>query len=667
MAGRSTEHDGAGAAPTPCGEARSAGDVWTLAAKCLVATLLAFGTEHALEVWALPEISVAAVRTAHAIRGLAVAAIVGWIVARHYLCRQSASDRVRESGPGFAWAPEPSVVRRNAEWFVGLRWFAVTVVAASVIIAVPVTRLLPDEVLPPLVALTLLLVGANIVLARAVPTHGHKEAFVLAQVATDLTILTLLLHYSGGLENSLSAVYIFHVILAGILLPRGHAFLLAGVAVILYAGLGFAEMAHVVDHFTLQLHPHDAENAIHSSHELRFVVSHVVVMLLLLFCSTYFTTLIAGRLRRTERKLVGAAKHAVAEKLRLEGVVDASGAGLAVCDAEGRTEWRNARADKWLGDVAEFASTDGTDPAADLVAGAVATQRTTEREFVIERPTGGRRYLLVTATPVLDEQGEPAQVVELVQDVTARRVAEAGVAQTSKLAAIGELAGNVAHEVNNPVGVISAKARLLLQNFTGDAMPPKVAQELEKIVTYADRIAGITGGLLAFARPSSGLRSATDLNEVIRRARDFLEPRFRGSSVTVELALASDLAQTYGNSNELQQVVINLVGNAIDAMTDGGTIRITTRNVPGSQPTSSKRVVVEVADEGPGIPTSERAHVLEPFYTTKPEGRGTGLGLSICHGLVQSHKGTIEVCDAAGGGALIRVTLPVFLPREVTA
>lgn len=552
---------------------------------------------------------------------------------------------------------ESSQISRNAIWYVNLRWFAVTGVAISVVVAVPLTHVLPYEVLGPLLVLTLVLAAANVVFRRLLSTHGSSRRFLLVQVLTDLAILTLLLHYSGGIENPLGAVYLFHVILAGILLSRRHAYMLASVSSFLYLGLGVLETKGFVPHHALAMVPHRAFEGSDAAHEVAFVVGQTGVMMLLLFGSTYFTTLIADRLRSTERQLADASRTSLEEKRRLEGVVDASGAGLAVIDAQGRTVWRNIRAERWLRSLASTGY-DGAHPSTDLARLALTERSRREKEFVVEQPDGHRRHLHVTATPVMGADGEPTQVVQLVQDVTVQRTAEQGMIQAAKLAGIGELAGSLAHELNNPLAVLSAKARLLLRASTDAGLSEKVRTELAKIVDHADRMAAITGGLLAFARPSSGELHPTDVNEAVRRAVEFLESRTKRTAVNVEVSVAADLPKVSGNLTDLQQVIVNLATNALDAMPDGGDLRLATRALRDRSTGRARSVVVEVVDTGPGIPLPERSRIFEPFYSTKPEGRGTGLGLAICQRIVAAHAGTIQVMDGRLGGALFRVTLP---------
>ncbi len=640
--------------PTPPPAAQiSSARVWTLAAKCLIVTLVVFALAQAIEMRIADRVAMETVHVLHAVQGLVAALAVAVVVHRHHDVPWS---RPTEDPYPLA-AEDPTQTAHSAAWFIALRWFAVAVIAAAVVTTGPVIGILPHEVRGPLILLTLTLAGSNVLYTRVLPRFGDRTGFLVLQIVCDLAILTMLLHFSGGLENPLGSVYIFHVILAGILLSRTAAYAVAVSASAMFASLAALELSGIVGHYTLSLHPHaasadlvaDAEE-IHSSLDWGFVASHVVVMSLLLLCTTYFTTLLSERLRRTERQRLAMAREAIAEKQRLEGVVEASGAGLAIVSADGSVDWRNERAEDWLQQLAASEQSAETPAPADLAAAALATGVVQEHEVAIALDSRMRLHLHLTARPV-EGAGSP-HVALLVQDVTARRTAESALLQTSKLAAIGELAGNVAHEVNNPVGVISAKARLLLQRFGPSEMPEKVREDLAKIIQYADRIAGITGGLLTFARRSSGTKAAVDLNAAVRNAVDFLEPRIRRSGVEIGLDLGSDLPRIHGLSNELQQLVVNLASNALDATPSGARVEIVTAVIDGD-------VVLRVSDTGRGIPDAVQAAIFEPFFTTRGEGEGTGLGLSICHGIARDHDAVIEVSSAEGVGTSFRVSFPI--------
>jgi two-component system, NtrC family, sensor kinase len=260
-------------------------------------------------------------------------------------------------------------------------------------------------------------------------------------------------------------------------------------------------------------------------------------------------------------------------------------------------------------------------------------------------------------------------VVALARDVTEEHAAQARVVRAERLAAVGELAGQVAHEVNNPIAIISAKARLLLRDGH-DVLPPKAAQEIGKIAELADRVARIAQGLLSYCRPAPGARVPLDVRLPIRRALAYVEARARGDGVLIHDELPERLPPLYANAAELEQVFLNLFLNALDAMPGGGRLRVSATIgatlPPGALRAASadggdrtaEALTVSVGDTGAGIPPGILTRVFEPFLTTKG-GKGSGLGLSICQGIVRSHGGEIDVGNAAGGGTVVTLTLPL--------
>jgi two-component system NtrC family sensor kinase len=236
------------------------------------------------------------------------------------------------------------------------------------------------------------------------------------------------------------------------------------------------------------------------------------------------------------------------------------------------------------------------------------------------------------------------------RDTTAEREMRARLMETERLAAVGELVAGVAHEVNNPLSSISAFAQLLLRERSLGA---EQRESVEVIRSEALRAAQVVKDLLAFARRSDPQREPLDLNVVVERSLRLRGYQLQASGVRLEQTLARDLPAVVGDARQLQQVVINLVTNAIQAMTQigGGDLRLLTRHEQG-------RVVLEVADTGPGIDPRVRARIFEPFVTTKQEGEGTGLGLSVTYGIVAAHGGTISVKDTSAAGTTFVVSLP---------
>jgi signal transduction histidine kinase len=223
--------------------------------------------------------------------------------------------------------------------------------------------------------------------------------------------------------------------------------------------------------------------------------------------------------------------------------------------------------------------------------------------------------------------------------------------QSAKLAAIGELAAGVAHELNNPLTVILGKTGLLLR--TAPAGSPNAAK-LADIERETMRAGKIAQNLLDFARRREPRHEPVDLNRIVERGLDLVQTKLRGRGITVETTLDPTVGVMLGDADQLTQVLINLAGNAIDAMPTGGRLTITTR-----AQTDSDSGVLIVSDTGPGIPPERLARIFEPFYTTKAEGNGTGLGLSITQGIVASHAGRLSVESVVGTGTTFFVHLPL--------
>ena len=226
--------------------------------------------------------------------------------------------------------------------------------------------------------------------------------------------------------------------------------------------------------------------------------------------------------------------------------------------------------------------------------------------------------------------------------------------QSEKLSALGRLVAGVAHEMNNPLGIISSRIELMLSEAEGQAFPAQHLEDLKVIHRNVLRVAGVAQALRSFARQSTGERSPVDLNTVVGETFLLAGKPMSTENVRITTALDPALPPLLGNANALQQVLLNLLTNAREAMTGGGEIRIET----GPDPERPGRLRLVVADTGPGIPAADLAHIFEPFYTTKPS--GTGLGLAVSYGIVQDHLGTIDVQSTPGQGATFILSFPAL-------
>ncbi|HLQ58406.1 MAG TPA: ATP-binding protein [Gemmatimonadales bacterium] len=271
-------------------------------------------------------------------------------------------------------------------------------------------------------------------------------------------------------------------------------------------------------------------------------------------------------------------------------------------------------------------------------------------EVPFQRPDGSDGTGHVLLAPVR-EGGRIPKVLMLVRDITEQRRTQTQLQQAEKLAAIGQLVSGVAHEINNPAAIISGFAQTLLL----DQLPPDQRETVQMMYDEATRIGRITSNLLAFARAGSKERTLVELNETVRRTFALRSYHLTTLNITVNLELDEANPKAWANGSEVQQLLLNLLINAEQALTTvPGRRAITIRTMTAGD----EGIQLQVADTGPGIPTDIQEKIFDPFFTTKPEGTGTGLGLSICYGIAHDHGGRISVHSVPGHGATFTVALP---------
>jgi signal transduction histidine kinase len=635
-----------------------------------VVVLIFLGFEVIERLW-LQEVQRETLQMLYRLRGLTAsliaAALAGWLIVR------SSPPLLATALSTEAWTrgdrpTDDERLANYAHWFVLMRWVAVAVAGALVFVVVRVAELLPAVVWWPLVATVAALAGLNVLYTIWIRRRKVTRPMLAVQAYGDIAILIVLLHFSGGIENPLSPLLLFHVIIAGIVLSRRQCYAVAGVATFLLAAMASAEAAHVIPHYTLGIFPHveAAGHLVHAAHQPLFTATSVGLLAGILFLTAYFVTTLSDRIRHSERQLEEFADTALAERQLMEQALATTGTGLCVCGPSHGQHWVNQRWEEWFGDVSvndvcACEDDNGYGPACRTVREGIHSRAEVEIEAGGDGQ-GGRVFQITTA-PIRDKDGTVVQAASLAQDFTAQREARERMLQACRLAAVGELAGQVAHEVNNPIAIISAKSRLLLSDRAGE-MSEKVAEELGKITDAADRVAQIAQGLLSYCRPSPATRAPMDVSLSIRQALSMVEQRAADAGITIDMEIPDELPLVTANAGEMQQVFLNLLLNAVDAMPDGGRLRIAARVEPeGTEEAGQAWLVFTVSDTGPGICGHVRDKIFEPFFTTKAEGRGAGLGLPICVGLLRSHGGTLALEDSPGGGARAVVRLPARVPQ----
>ncbi len=362
-------------------------------------------------------------------------------------------------------------------------------------------------------------------------------------------------------------------------------------------------------------------------------------------------------------------------RTRLQSVVRALPLPVWVVDARYRVVFRNEAHERHFGPAPEGSACHQVlrgrkDPCPECEFPETLMRLTTRREW--QDPRTDRTYDLI-AVPYDTVSGE-RQRLEVFFDITDRVRTEAQLRQTQRLDSLGSLAAGVAHDFNNILAGIIGYSQLGLQRSKPGS---DSAQVFEQVAHIAERGAELTRKILAFSRRQPLKVAALDLNALITDLRTMILP-LAGDRVEVVLDLAEGLWAVQGDGSQIEQVVLNLCVNAVEAMPAGGRLTVRTRNLdgqalrralayaprgpatlpPGPEPLHG--VLIEVSDTGHGMPPDVVSQAIEPFFTTKGRGRGTGLGLSVSYGIVQQHHGNLVIESAVGAGTRVRVFLPAM-------
>jgi len=395
---------------------------------------------------------------------------------------------------------------------------------------------------------------------------------------------------------------------------------------------------------------HTAARRVFTRHDVHFLesIAHVVA-------SAIERTHAEDALRRSEEKI--------------RAILETAAEGIVIVNTEGKIELVNAKTETMFG----YARTELIGETLEILlpehlrhahlahrAGYFAAPRPRPMGLGLElsgrRKDGSEFPVEISLSFVHTERGVLA--LGFITDVTARRALERSARQADKLAALGTLAAGLAHEFNNPIGIISSRTELMLLEADSRALPEDVREDLRVVRRHAQRISRIAHGLLSFARQSTGAPGPVDLNRLVEDTLVLIENQLTKDGIVVRRNLATELPAMWGDLNALEQVLMNLLTNARDALPGGGEIAVETSLVPGPP----GGVCLVVRDTGTGIAEEVLPRIFDPFYTTKSD--GSGLGLSISYGIVRDHQGTIDVQSSPGQGTMFVLTFPPAPPAS---
>ncbi len=380
----------------------------------------------------------------------------------------------------------------------------------------------------------------------------------------------------------------------------------------------------------------------------------------------------AGRMRELERELDRRAQEMEDERLFTQRIIDSLPLSLYVIDRDYRIRAWNRWRETGLQGVSRDDAIGRT--VFEILHRQPATMLRREFEDVFatgevqhfsmeSTSTGELRYYRITKIPMRAHGGDDvSHVITIGEDVTDWREAQERFAQAEKLAAIGQLAAGVMHEINNPLATIAACAEslglaLADMRSAGAPVPPEGGEYIRIVESEVRRSKRIVDRLLEFSRPKPLTPEPVDLNAAVEQTLFLLKHHSRFKAFTVRTELSDPPPVARGNGEQLVQVLMALLINAMDASPEAGVIDVRSMRLEGDAP----QVAIEVSDRGHGIPRRQMAKIFEPFYTTKAPGRGTGLGLSICYGIVSEHGGRLDVESEEGEGSTFRIVLPAGL------
>jgi PAS domain S-box-containing protein len=368
----------------------------------------------------------------------------------------------------------------------------------------------------------------------------------------------------------------------------------------------------------------------------------------------------------------------IREREFVRNIVDSMSEGIVVVDCQKQiTAWNQAMEQRYglaleavqgkkLGKIfPDLFSSDFETRFTDLLKG--NAPHLTAHKIILEATP--EQILSITGSALRDVRGEINGAVLVLADITEQQHLEQQIQQSEKLAAVGQLAAGIAHEIGTPLNVISGSAEYLLMDVEEENSQ---ADELKTIVSEVSRISELVKQLMTFARQEEPSEEDVDVRELLDSTLVLLRRQIEKQGIDVEIELEPDLPEIAGDRNQIQQILLNLIMNAWQAMPERGQLSLQGKFLP-SRPLSggvpngrniSGLIELTVADTGMGIPEADLERIFDPFFTTKEIGQGTGLGLSLVQRMVENHHGRVTVSSREGEGAIFTVILPAYTKEQ---
>ncbi len=550
-------------------------------------------------------------------------------------------ERHSNTTGGATTPPVVSPSQTTLRWFLGLRLIVISTLFLGILLIQATSPLiLPLKHFYGIILATYALSLGYLVL-HVVGFSPKVQAII--QLVGDIGIVTGLVYFTGGFHSPFSFLYLA-VIVAGAMIIRGGGLILAGLSAIAYGLL--------VDLMVFGLLPIPPNlTGIQVSPSLPRILAQLLINVVGFALVAVLVSYLSESLRSARSRLSEEIERAQRLAAVTDHVVRSVAAGIVATDLEGRVLHLNPAGQRILG-IAPEARAEGLDldevmPLADHSWGLLYTRARSMSSIRIEdnhRTTGLR--LGLTLGPLEDEAHNLVGFIISFQDLSEIEGVAARQRMQERMAAVGEMAARMAHEIKNPLAGISGSAQMLASKEGSDH---KTSRLLHILVDESQRLSSILDNFLDYSRPSHGSRHQCDLPLLIRdcvdllRSSDLLRPNH-----DIDLDLPESLL-LLGEEALLRQMFWNLSRNALEAMPEEGTLKITAQRHQGT-------VVLAFSDTGIGMSEDVRKHAFEPFVTSTPG--GTGLGLAVVYSVVEQHNGTIEIDSMPGAGTTVRIEMP---------
>jgi two-component system, NtrC family, sensor histidine kinase PilS len=536
-------------------------------------------------------------------------------------------------------------------WLIRLRWLAILGLFIMTFIANSVFSIVLWVI--PLYVIGIVLVLFNtgfLFYTRVLRTknYAHVQRYAGIQIVWDLIFLTCLIYFAGGVENPFILYFLFHVIIAGILLEKKYSYLQALFATSLIALLILLEYYSVIPHQHLNMFSAFAPGK-EIWHSEAYLLGIFFALSSTIFISAYFVVSIMDKLRKSRDNVLFEIKSTIENMA--EGVlfIDTSDK-ITMCNKAIERTW-NVRREEIIGKSVKDSLSRYIG-----VSGAKITEKSrrgieTSQHQEIRTENG---YLYNTYSTVYDTNGIYWGTVLTSHDITERKKLEQQLLHTERLATIGEMAAKIAHEIKNPLSSISLNTELLhdeINNYNGDKTT-EAEDMIQSIMKEVDRLTDISEEYLQFARfPRLELKPAS-VNDMLIELTRFLKGEMLQRNIVLKENYTAGLPEVLLDENQIKQVFFNVLKNSFEAMPEGGKLDISTM-------VNGNNVEVHISDNGSGIAEEDIQRIFDPFYSSKVD--GTGLGLALTKKTIEVHGGEIFCESTVGVGTTIHL---VFQARS---